>query len=145
MTINIQKQNSGGGKGEEELRKQVATRVFDNYCDDRTWQELLRTGTDKFGIDHQEAKIIVEMELERIGATNERRLLEELDGQLHQFTDKDKKLDQKERDDALQYVCKPKPGYSKGLNYQVADRYITEFCRANRVRVKVGMFKWEIP
>ncbi len=145
MSIDLQKQNSGGWKGEEELRKQVAIRVFDNYCDRQTEQELLRTGIDKFGMDSQTAKIILEMELEQLGAANERRLLEELEGQLHQFADKDKKLDKKERDDAVQYVCKPRTGYSKGLNYQVADRYITEFCRANTVKVKVGMFNWVIP
>ncbi len=141
MSINLQK----GGKGPEELRKHVLQKVFDNYCDRQTEKELLRTGIDKLGIDPHEAKITIEMELERLYVTNERRLLEELDGQLHLFTDKDKKLDQKERDDALQYVCKPRTGYSKGLNHQVASGYIIEFCRANRVKVKVGMFKWEIP
>ena len=97
------------------------------------------------GLDLLVATTVINMELEVRTVVNEKLLLEELDSLLHRFTDRDKKLDKKERDDAIQYVCKPRSGYLKGLNYQVADRHITEYCRANHVKIKIGLFKWEIP
>lgn len=152
MAINLNKQGNEGATNsqisvtsEDELRKRVAMRIFDNYCSEGTWNELIREGVESVGLDPIDAKTMINMELEALGAVNEKLLIEELNALLHRFTSKDKKLDQKERDDALQYVCKPRPGYKKGLDYQIADQYITEFCQANRVKVKVGMFKWEVP
>lgn len=39
-------------------------------------------------------------------------------------------------------VCKARLGYSKGLRYDIAERFINDFCRANNVKVKTGMFQW---
>ena len=85
------------------------------------------------------------MELEVNGIVNESKLLAELEAMLQQFTVKDKKLDPKERIDSMQYVCKARAGYSKGLNYDVAERYTVAFCRSNSVKVKVGLFSWATP
>lgn len=129
----------------DELRKRVGNSVFDGYCDDKTRADLLRQATNDCGVPPDKAQVIIDMELESSGVVNEKKLLAELEQMLRQFTDKDKKLDPKERSDAMQYVCKARAGYSKGLDYDVAERYIVSFCRANSVKIKVGLLKWAIP
>jgi len=129
----------------DELRRQVGVHVFDCYCDVQTRGELIRIGVANSGLTAEIAEVIVDMELEVIGAANEKKLLLELEAVLHQFTDKDKKLDPKERNDALQLVGKARAGYRKGLQYDVADSYIVNFCRANGVKVKIGLLRWTIP
>lgn len=129
----------------DELRKRVNTRVFESYCDEKTRSELLRQGVNDYGIPADKVAVIVDMELEANGFVNEKKLLAELDAMLNQFTAKDKKLDPKENEDAMQYVCKARAGYSKGLKYDVAQNYITTYCRANSVKVKKGFLSWAIP
>ena len=129
----------------DELRKRVGNSAFDGYCDVKTRAELLRQATNDCGVPPEKAQVIIDMELESNGVVSEKKLLAELELMLKQFTDKDKKLDPKERNDAMQYVCKARAGYSKGLDYDVAERYIISFCRANSVKVKVGLLKWAIP
>ena len=129
----------------DELRKRVGARVFESYCDEKTRSDLMRQGVDDCGISADKAAVIVDMELEANGFVNEKKLLAELDAMLHQFTAKDKKLDPKENEDAMQYVCKVRSGYSKGLKYEVAQNYITTYCRANSVKLKKGFFSWAIP
>lgn len=129
----------------DELRKRVENRVFESYCDEKMRMDLLRQATNDCGVPADKAQVIIDMELESRGFVNEKKLLLELEAMLKQFTDKDKKLDPKEREDAMQYVCKPRSGYSKGLKFDVAETFITSFCRANRVKVKMGFFKWDVP
>jgi hypothetical protein len=129
----------------DELRKRVVIRVFESYCDEKTRSDLLRQGVNDCGLAADKAAVIVDMELESNGFVNEKKLLIELDAMLHQFTAKDKKLDPKENEDAIQYVCKARVGYSKGLKYDVAQNYITTYCRANSVKVKKGFLSWAIP
>ncbi len=106
---------------------------------------MIRHGVTTYGLDLHMATILVDMELEVTQSANEQRLTEELDGLLRRFTDSDKKLDAKERSDAIQMVCKPKTGYSKGLSFEVAEKRVVAFCRANGVKVKVGFLRWDIP
>ncbi len=79
------------------------------------------------------------------GIANEIALIAELKDLLHRFTDADKKLDPKEKDDALQFVCRSRPGFNKGLVFEVANRCLLEFCRTYRVKIKTGFMKWQIP
>lgn len=127
------------------LRKRVGTRIFEAYCDEKMRSELLRQGVNDYGLTAEKAAVIVDMELESSGFVNEKKLLTELDAMLQQFTAKDKKLDPKENEDAMQYVCKVRVGYSKGLKFDVAQNYITTYCRANSVKVKKGFLSWAIP
>ena len=129
----------------DELRKRVGARVFEAYCDEKTRSDLMRQGVNDCGITADKAAVIVDMELESNGFVNEKKLLGELDAMLHQFTAKDKKLDPKENEDAVQYVCKVRVGFSKGLKFEVAQNYITTYCRANSVKVKKGFLSWAIP
>lgn len=127
------------------LRTVVAMRVFDAYCDSALRTEMIRLGVSNHGLDLHMATMIVDMELEVTLSANEQSLIEELDGLLRRFTNVDKKLDTKERSDAIQMVCKPKTGYSKGLSFEIAQKRVVTFCRANGVKVKVGFLRWDIP
>ncbi|MEF8729483.1 MAG: hypothetical protein V5B34_14925 [Accumulibacter sp.] len=165
MPINLSKtsrENSGGGASVQPvpspqtppqpvtdpiraLRDRIAARVFDSYCDSALRSELIRQGTADLGLDPAKAALLTDMTLEGLLCANEQKLCDELTGVLRQFTDRDKKLDPKERSDAIQMVCKPKPGYAKGLALHVADALVVDFCRAHGVRVKVGLLRWAIP
>ena len=134
-----------GGDPVEALRQRVVQRVVEAYCDSALRFELIRYGVNDLALDSSTAGHVTDMELDSLGCANETKLLEELDGLLRRFTDNDKKLDQKECADAIQIVCRPKSGYSKGLVFDTAERRVVEFCRANRVKVKVGFLRWEIP
>jgi hypothetical protein len=127
------------------LQLEIRDKVFDNYCDESTSNSLVQYGVQKCGLDKKKAEIILAMELESKWITNEKMLLAELDSLLHRFTDSDKKLDEKEKNDAIQFLCRARSGYSQGLNFDVATRYIATFCRNNRVKMKVGFLRWEIP
>jgi hypothetical protein len=129
----------------EALKSQLAIKVFDNYCDEATLNGLIQYGVQSCGLDQKKSEIVLSMELESRGVVNEKLLLTELEALLHRFTTADKKLDEKEKNDSIQFLCKPRAGYTQGLNFDVANRFITTFCRNNRVKVKVGFLKWEIP
>ena len=133
-------------KGEERLRELVRNMVYDNYCDQRTEHELIREAIDKLSLDQTDASLIISMELESMGAANERRLLEMLEGNLRQkSSSRGKKLLPKDKDDILDIVCKPRAGYRKGLNRQIADQCFVEYCRAHGVKLKSGLFGWKVP
>ena len=127
------------------LRFQLTTKIFDGYCDEAALSSLLLFAVQTCGLEQKKAEIILAMELESMGVANEKGLLIELDALLHRFSDKDKKLDDKEKNDTIQFLCKARTGYKNGLNFDVANHFITEFCRINSVKVKVGIFKWGIP
>lgn len=129
----------------EGFRSSLANRVFDGYCPASQFQALLAEATSAFGLDKSLAAATLAIELERMGVANEPLLLREMEAMLRQFTDKDKKLDAKERVDLVQLFCKPKAGYSKGLSINIAQEFIVDFCRQNRVKIKVGLLKWAVP
>jgi tellurium resistance protein TerD len=126
------------------LAQLVGTRPFDGYCATVERNALLREA-ELLGLAANAAEIVLDLELESRCVANEHALLARLGGILRQFTDNDKKLDDKERRDALQLACRPAAGYRSGLRYDVAEDYITQFCRANRVKVKLGFMKWAVP
>jgi hypothetical protein len=139
---------SAGGSGVpdvEGFRSHIPTRVFDAYCEASAWKAIVEEGVRSFGLDRKTAELSLDMELERLGVANEPALLREAEAMLRQFTDRDRKLDDKERSDVVQLVCRAKPGYSKGLRHEVAESFIIDFCRQNGVKVKVGLFKWAVP
>ena len=127
------------------FRKHISVRVMDGYCSTEEFQAIIRYGIDSAKLDPKVAKNALDLELDRIGAVNEVALIEELESALHRFTASDKKLDNKERNDAMQLVCKTRSGYGKGLRYELAESTITAYCRAHGVKVKTGVFSWSIP
>ena len=153
MALTLQKKSASSpplnvapsGDPIEALRTKISQKVFDSYCETSTRSELIRHALNDLGLESSRASMAVDMELESVGCANEHKLLEELEGMLHRFTDKDKKLDQKERADAIQMVCKARQGYAKGLSVDVAEKRVLEYCRAHQVKVKVGFLRWDVP
>ncbi len=133
------------GQDIEKLRLYVKKRMIDDYCNKSDYEELLRFANTDCQINNRKAVIVIESELESLSVTNEKKLLSELEKVLQQFTQSDKKLDDKEKADAIQMVCKPRVGFDQGLKYDIADNFILQFCRKNGVKVKVGFFRWAIP
>lgn len=123
----------------------VAAELRRPYCDSASFRALIGYATRSCALGETRAEVLLEMLLERLHVVNEKKLLLELEGLLHNFTDGDKKLDRKEWDDALQSACMRRPGYSLGLDASEAERFILAFCRRHQVRVKVGLFKWQVP
>lgn len=128
----------------ELFSEMLAARPFDAYCSAADRRALLREAR-LVGLDEDGAEVVLDFELERRRVANEHALLQRLDALLHQFTDGDGRLDEKERRDALQLACRPSAGCSKGLQYDVAEEYLTRFCREHGVKVKAGLFRWAVP
>jgi hypothetical protein len=130
----------------ENLKKRILDLSFQSkYCDIQTFQSLIRFAIDDCGLDEFNASATIEFELEQNCILHEGKKIEELYSLLQRFTKNDKKLDEKERADALQIVSRKKPGYLKALNPEVATSHVIKFCRDNEVKIKTGLFKWEIP
>ena len=138
---------AGGGPSPDldAFRRHIVGRVFDSYCDAATWRAVIAHGMQACGLDQKTAELAAEMELETLSVANEVALLKQMEGMLRQFTERDKKLDAKERADLVQMICRAKPGFAKGLRHDIAESFITDFCRQNGVKVKVGLFRWAIP
>lgn len=122
------------------IRSQV-----DEYCPEATYKVLVHHGVFKFEIELMTAQITLDLELERLLVTNESKLLKDLHEALQRFTVSDKKLDKKEEIDAIQMVCKAALGYRQGLDHRLAQSVVNDFCRANGVKKKTGLFSWAIP
>lgn len=117
----------------------------DTYCDATTFAGLVSYGIRACELQESRAIHVLAMQLEAAHIASERHLLEELDGLLRNFTEQDKCLDEKERQDAVDNACRPRPGYSRGLDRVEAERYVINFCRMNGVKVKTGWLRWAIP
>ncbi|MBB5367673.1 MULTISPECIES: hypothetical protein [unclassified Janthinobacterium] len=126
------------------FHRDIADHISNAYCDGATFAKLLRRGQSMLGLDARRVHAILSMALERLHAVNEQALLDELDALLHVCTDAEKKIDKKERIDALQTVCKARPGVKKGMDPAIAERFITDFCRRNSVRERSGLWGWKV-
>lgn len=128
----------------DRFRHLIASRVHADYCDVSERDSILREGVG-LGLDRSTAEVSFDLELESRCIANEQVLLHKLEALLRRFTDQDKKLDDKERQDAIQLTCRPGGGYRQGLRYDVAERFLLQFCRANAVKVKTGFLRWGVP
>lgn len=95
---------------QEWLKNRVAAAVDDDYYLDRDEERRIKEEGAARGILTKEIEIIVREQLEVHSAVSERLLIDELDRLLHQFTDNDRKLDQKEERLALDKVIRAAPG-----------------------------------
>ncbi|MFK3889750.1 TerD family protein [Sphingomonas sp. NPDC079357] len=138
------KPGNAARSGDQQFTALLADGLPVRYCQTSERQALIAQGV-KLGVKRDDAETAVDLELERLGVANEAVLIERLDGLLRRFTDNDAKLDDKERRDALQLVCKPRAGFAEGLRHDVADQYVTRFCRDRRVKVKLGLLRWAVP
>ncbi|MDD5581308.1 MAG: hypothetical protein PHY16_18815 [Methylobacter sp.] len=150
MAVNLNREDSSSSPSVsidpiQEFRLFVQPRIVDSYCDESMYLSFVQYAVSKLSISSDKAQVVLDLELERLFIANENKLLRELTEALHRFTDDDKKLDNKEETDALQMVCKADLGYRYGLKYDTAQRAIDDFCRANGVKKKKGLFSWAIP
>ena len=113
--------------GQKKFSIHIADSISNSYCDSVSFSALLRYGKSALGLDVRRVESILSVALERLNVVNEKALLDELDALLHVFTDTEKKLDKKSRVDALQSVCKPRSGAMKGVDPEIAGRYINDF------------------
>lgn len=127
---------------QEWLKNRVAVAVDDDYYLDRDEERRIKEEGAARGILTKEIEIIVREQLEVHSAVSERLLIDELDRLLHQFTDNDRKLDQKEERLALDKVIRAAPGKKCGLDASVAEQYIASFCKANGASRSTDTKKW---
>jgi hypothetical protein len=128
----------------EKYRAHIRSRMLDDYCSSSEYRSLIKQGLE-LQVDPQMTEKILDLALESSGIANETRLLQELEAALFRFTGADKKLDPKEKNDALQMVCKARPGYKRGLSFETAESTITMYCRNHSIKLKTGIFSWTVP
>ncbi|MBB5367672.1 MULTISPECIES: hypothetical protein [unclassified Janthinobacterium] len=127
---------------QEWLKNRVAVAVDDDFYLDRDEERRIKEEGASRSIVSREIELIIREQLDEYSAVSERALVEELDRLLHQFTDNDKKLDQKEERLALNKVVTPAPGKKVGLDPRVAEEYVASFCKANGASRSTDTKKW---
>ena len=130
--------------GQKKFSVHIADSISNSYCDSVSFSALLRYGRSALALDVRRVESILSLALQRLNVVNEKALLDELDALLHVFTDTEKKLDKKSRVDALQSICKPRPGAMRGVDPEIAERYINDFCRKHSVMQRSGIWGWKI-
>lgn len=116
------------------LENRVQASVDDDFYLDRDEEKRIKEEGTAKGISIKDIEIVIRTELDKSGSVCERVLLDELERLLHQFTDNDKELDNKEERDALDKVLNAAPGKKKGLDPRVAEEYVAAFCKVNGVK-----------
>lgn len=124
------------------LKNRVAAAVDDDYYLDRGEERRIKEEAAARGIVSREIELVIREQLDEYSAVSERALVEELDRLLHQFTDNDKKLDQKEERLALSKVVNKAPGKRAGLDPRIAEEYVASFCKANGASRSTDTKKW---
>ncbi|MFA6069708.1 MAG: hypothetical protein WC810_14090 [Janthinobacterium sp.] len=124
------------------LKNRVAAAVDDDFYLDRGEERRIKEESAARGIVSREIELVIREQLDEYSAVSERALVEELDRLLHQFTDNDKKLDQKEERLALSKVVNVASGKRVGLDPRVAEEYVTSFCKANGASRSTDTKKW---
>lgn len=115
------------------LENRIQAAVDDDFYLDREEEKRIKEEGAARGIGVKDIELSVRTELEKYGAVCERLLLDQLERLLHQFTDNDRKLDNKEEQDALEKVVRPAAGKKKGLDPRVAEEYVSSFCKSHGV------------
>ena len=124
------------------LKNRVAAAVDDDFYLDRGEERRIKEEAAARGIVSREIELVIREQLDEYSAVSERALVEELDRLLHQFTDNDKKLDQKEERLALNKVVNVASGKRAGLDPRIAEEYVASFCKANGASRSTDTKKW---
>ena len=133
------------GNDQEWLQNRIAAAVADDFYLDRGEEQRIKEESAARGITTRDCELVLREQLEAHAAVSERLLIAELDRLLHQFTDRDKKLDPKEERDALSKVVTKAPGKKVGLDPRVAEEYVATFCKANGASRSTDTPKWLVP
>jgi hypothetical protein len=127
------------------LENRIRASISDDFYLDREEEKQIKQEGTNRGIGIDDIELILQVELDKLGAVSDRILTNELDHLLHQFTDNDEVLDRKEERDALNKVCSPAHGKKIGLDYKVAEDYVKNFCKVNGVTRDTDSKKWVKP
>ncbi len=133
------------GNDQEWLHNRIAAAVADDFYLDRGEEQRIKEESAARGITTRDCELVLREQLDAHAAVSERLLIAELDRLLHQFTDRDKKLDPKEERDAMSKVVTKAPGKKCGLDPRVAEEYVATFCKANGASRSTDMPKWLVP
>ena len=112
------------------LENRIRASISDDFYLDREEEKQIKQEGTNRGIGINDIELILQVELDKLGAVSERILTNELDHLLHQFTDNDEVLDRKEERDALN---------------KVAEDYVKNFCKVNGVTRHTDSKKWVQP
>jgi len=115
------------------LENRVHAAVDDDYYLDREEEKRIKEEGAAKGIPIKDIDLVIRSELQKSGSVCERILIDELERLLHQFTENDKRLDEKEERDALNKVLNPGVGKKRGLDPRIAEHYVISFCKVNGV------------
>jgi hypothetical protein len=126
------------------LKNRIAAAVDDDFYLDRDEEKRIKEESATRGFLASDCELTIREELQLSAAVSERLLIDELDRLLHQFTDRDKKLDKKEERDALNKVSIAAAGKKKGLDPRVAEEYVASFCKVNGATRSTDT-KWMVP
>ena len=127
------------------LDNRISAAVDDDFYLDRDEEKRIREEASARGIAIKDIDLSVKSVIDFHGAVSERVLLDELDRLLHQFTDNDKELDNKEERDALDKVLRPAMGKKKGLDPREAEAYVHSFCKSNGIKRTTETRKYLLP
>jgi hypothetical protein len=116
------------------LENRIAASVADDFYLDRDEEKGIKEEAAARGFAVAEIELTLRKVLDQYGAVSERQLVATLDKWLHQSTDDDKRLDEKEEKNCLAQVVTAAPGKKAGLDPRVAEDYVSSFCKANGIR-----------
>jgi len=133
------------GTDQEWLNNRIAAAVADDFYLDRGEEQRIKEESAARGISTRDCELVLREQLDAHAAVSERLLIAELDRLLHQFTDRDKKLDPKEERDALGKVVTKAAGKKAGLDPRVAEEYVSTFCKANGAKRSTDTPTWLLP
>jgi hypothetical protein len=127
------------------LENRIAASVADDFYLDRDEEKGIKEEAAARGFAVSEIELTLRKVLDQYGAVSERQLIATLDKWLHQSTDVDRKLDQKEEKDCLNQVVNAAPGKKAALDVRVANDYVASFCKANGIRRSTDSNKLTVP
>ena len=121
------------------LQDYIAKRTTSRYCGTQQRNNVIQIASTQFGFDSHEATHAVDFVLEHQGIANEFKLLLEMRSVLTGVSGDRKRLTDKDRADAIEMFIR------RGLPAQVAEAAFLQFCRSSGVKLKTGMFSWNVP
>ncbi len=130
---------------QEWLENRVYAAIGDDFYLDREEEKRIKEEGSAKGVSVKDIELVLRTELDKYEAVSERLLLVELERLLHQFTDNDKELDNKEERDALDKVSTPAQGKKIGLDPRIAEDFVSSFCKVHGVRRNTEIKKWAVP
>ena len=121
------------------LQDYIAKRATSRYFSAEQRISVIQVASTQFGFDSDQATHAVDFVLEQRGIANEFKLLQEMRSVLTVMSGDRKRLTDKDRADALEMFVR------RGVPAQIAESAFLQFCRSSGVKLKTGLFSWDVP